>query len=100
LFSALKRLLPADARTRHSSFSASASEPDIGACKQWKTWNVGGKPVCEFLGALTDAGIQRGIFITLAGYTGDAKQLAEKHGIEIVNESDLVPDDQEERCPG
>jgi restriction endonuclease Mrr len=39
-------------------------------CKQWKTWNLGVKAVREFLGALTDAGIQRGIFITLRGYTG------------------------------
>lgn len=59
-------------------------------CKQWKTWNVGVKAVREFLGALTDAGIQKGVFITLCGYTGDAKQLATKHGIEIVNEMGLA----------
>ena len=59
-------------------------------CKQWKTWNVGVKAVREFLGALTDAGIREGIFITLCGYTGEAKQLAEKHGIEIVNETGLA----------
>jgi len=59
-------------------------------CKQWKTWNVGVKAVREFLGALTDAGIQKGIFITLCGYSGDAKLLAEKHGIEIVNEIGLA----------
>ncbi len=59
-------------------------------CKQWKTSKVGVKAVREFLGALTDAGIQKGIFITLRGYTGAAKQLAEKHGIEIVNETGLA----------
>ncbi len=59
-------------------------------CKQWKTWNVGVKAVREFLGALTDAGIQKGIFITLRGYSDDAKQLAEKHGIEILNEVGLA----------
>lgn len=59
-------------------------------CKQWKAWNVGVKAVREFLGALTDAGISKGIFITLRGYSGDAKQLAEKHGIEIVNETGLA----------
>lgn len=48
------------------------------------------KVVREFLGALTDAGIQKGVFITLRGYTGDAKQLAEKHGIEIINEAGLA----------
>jgi hypothetical protein len=59
-------------------------------CKQWKTWNVGVKPVREFLGALADAKISRGIFITLNGYTADAKQLAEKHGIQILNETSLA----------
>lgn len=58
-------------------------------CKQWKTWNVGVKPVREFLGALTDAKIEKGVFITLNGYTAEAKRLAEKHGIEIVNETGL-----------
>jgi hypothetical protein len=59
-------------------------------CKQWKTWNVGVKAAREFLGALTDAGIPKGIFITLCGYTGEAKQLADKHGIEIINETGLA----------
>jgi hypothetical protein len=59
-------------------------------CKQWKTWNVGVKAIREFLGALTDAGLQKGIFITLRGYSGDAKQLADKHGIEILNETGLA----------
>ena len=58
-------------------------------CKQWKAWNVGIKTVREFFGALTDAGIQKGKLITLRGYTGEARQLAEKHGIEIVNETRL-----------
>ena len=59
-------------------------------CKQWKTWNVGVKTIREFLGALTDAKLSRGIFITLNGYTGDAKQLAVKHDIEIINETGLT----------
>ena len=59
-------------------------------CKHWKTWHVGVKAVREFLGALSDAGIQRGLFITLEGCTGDAQQLADKHGIHVVNETDLA----------
>ena len=59
-------------------------------CKKWKSWNIGVKTVREFLGALTDAQIQKGIFVTLCGYTGEAKQLADKHGIEIVNEKGLA----------
>ncbi len=59
-------------------------------CKHWKTWNVGVKAVREFLGALTDAGIAHGRFITLRGYSVDARQLAKKHGIEMVDETGLV----------
>lgn len=59
-------------------------------CKQWKTWNVGVKAVREFLGALADAQMQRGIFVTLGGYTGDAKQLANKHCIQMLNEKGLA----------
>ena len=58
-------------------------------CKHWKTWKVGVRPVRELLGALTDAGLQKGIFVTLCGYTGDAKQLAERHGIQMLDETSL-----------
>ena len=58
-------------------------------CKQWKTRDVGVKTVREFLGALTDSGIPSGIFVTLNGCTPDAKALADKHGIQILNESHL-----------
>jgi hypothetical protein len=67
-----------------------AGERSAVQCKQWKTWNVGVKSVREFLGALTDSGINRGIFVTLCGYTADAKQLADKHGIKILNDARLV----------
>ncbi|MGA3284875.1 MAG: restriction endonuclease [Verrucomicrobiota bacterium] len=59
-------------------------------CKQWKAWRVGVKPVREFLGALTDADIQQGKFITLCGYTSQAMQFAKKNDIEIVNEAELT----------
>jgi hypothetical protein len=58
-------------------------------CKQWKTWNVGVRQVREFLGALTHANIPKGIFITLRGYTGDAKKFADEHNIDMLNETDL-----------
>ena len=41
-------------------------------------------------GALTEAGIQQGRFITLCGYTSPAMQFAKKNGIEIVNEAELA----------
>ena len=69
---------------------ADRDDASLSPFRKWKTWNVGVKAVREFLGALTDAGIPNGIFITLCGYTGEAKQLAEKHGIEIVNETGLA----------
>lgn len=59
-------------------------------CKQWKAWRVGVKQVREFLGALTDANIQQGKFITLRGYTGPAMQFAKRHDIEIVTEVELA----------
>jgi restriction system protein len=59
-------------------------------CKHWKTWNVGVKTVREFLGALTDAKISSGIFVTLGEYTNEAKLLANKHQIETLNESQLA----------
>ena len=46
--------------------------------------------VREFFGALTDSGIQKGIFVTLCGFTDDAKRLAGKHGIEMVDEVGLT----------
>ncbi|MGC8887012.1 MAG: restriction endonuclease [Verrucomicrobiia bacterium] len=59
-------------------------------CKHWKTRNVGVKPIREFLGALQDSGIKNGIFITLCGFTNEAKQFAERNGIEILNETGLL----------
>lgn len=59
-------------------------------CKHWKNWDIGVKTVREFLGALKDSGIEHGILVTLNGYTADAKQLADKHGIEIISEAKLT----------
>ena len=68
----------------------SAAEKFAVQCKQWRKWTVGVKDIREFLGTLTDSGISKGIFVTLKGYSGDAKQLADKHGIQILDESDIV----------
>lgn len=59
-------------------------------CKHWRTRNVGVKAIREFIGALADSGIKNGIFITLCGYTAEAKELAERNNIEILNESGIV----------
>jgi len=59
-------------------------------CKHWRKWTVGVRHIREFLGTMTDSKCSKGIFITLTGYSGEAKQLADKHGIQILNESDVV----------
>jgi HJR/Mrr/RecB family endonuclease len=59
-------------------------------CRQCKTWNVGVNAVNEFLSALTHAHLQKGILISLRGYTAEALQLAEKCGIHLLKETELT----------
>jgi HJR/Mrr/RecB family endonuclease len=59
-------------------------------CKQWRTWKVKLKDMREFLGVLTDHKVSKGVYITLQGYTEEARQFAAKHGIELFDESDLI----------
>jgi Restriction endonuclease/Topoisomerase DNA binding C4 zinc finger len=68
----------------------SPSEKFVVQCKHWKKWTVGVRHIREFLGTMTDTKTSKGIFITLTGYSGDAKQLADKHNIQILNESDVI----------
>jgi restriction system protein len=51
---------------------------------------VGVRQVREFLGTLTDSRIPKGIFITLQGYTDDARALADKHNISLLSEESVV----------
>ena len=59
-------------------------------CKHWKSSDVTVRQIREFLGALKDAELQNGIFITLNGYTPEAKALATKHQIAHLGESELI----------
>lgn len=68
----------------------SANEKFVVQCKHWRKWYVGVRQIREFLGTLADTKIPNGIFITLTGYSGEAKALADKHAIKILNESDVV----------
>ncbi len=68
----------------------SGSERFVIQCKQWNKWTVGVRQIREFLGTLTDTGISKGVFITVRGYTDDAKSLAQKHGIRLLEEHDIV----------
>ena len=58
--------------------------------RQWKARRAGVQQVREFLGALTEADLPHGKFITLCGYTNPAMQFAKRHGIEIVTEAELA----------
>ncbi len=59
-------------------------------CKQWKSWKVGVRHIREFLGTLTDSGVRKGVFITLQGYTDEARELAAKHGIDLLDEQNIL----------
>jgi restriction system protein len=68
----------------------SEAEEIVVQCKHWRKQMVGIRDIREFLGTLTDQKIAKGIFVTLAGYTEDAQQLAHKHGIQIYKETDII----------
>jgi restriction system protein len=59
-------------------------------CKHWKAWQVGVKSVREFLGALTAAGLQEGVFVSLGKFTPDAAALASRHNIQLVDAAGLA----------
>lgn len=86
----VKRLGGANADGGVDLILESATERFVVQCKHWRKWTVGVRQIREFLGTLTDTRIPKGIFITLAGFTNEAKQLAEKHGIKILDEADII----------
>lgn len=59
-------------------------------CKRWKKWKVDVPRIREFIGALTVAGIRKGIVVALNGFTLEAKQLAVANNIDIVHEENLA----------
>lgn len=59
-------------------------------CKHWKSWTVGVKVVREMIGALADAGLKKGIIVSLNPYSQDAVDLAARHNIELVDEQGVV----------
>ncbi len=46
--------------------------------KRYTTQNVGRPEVQQFVGALTGAGASKGVFLTSAGFSSEAKQFAER----------------------
>ncbi len=59
-------------------------------CKQWSKWDIGVPKVRELVGAMTDAGIRKARLVTVSGYSHPAKELADPHNIEIVNQAELI----------
>jgi restriction system protein len=59
-------------------------------CKHWKSWNVGVRNVRELIGAMTDAGLKKGILVTIKGYSAEAAELAKRHQIELVDEAGII----------
>ncbi len=66
------------------------NEKSLVQCKHWRSWKVTLKDMREFLGVLTDHKVSKGVYITLQGYTQEARQFAGKHGIELIDETDLI----------
>lgn len=67
-------------------------------CKHWKAWPVGVKEIREFIGALKDRGLERGIFVTLQRYSPDAQALAGRHQIELAGELEFTRMLEAARC--
>lgn len=59
-------------------------------CKHWTRGEVGVETIRGFLGAMVDAGIARGILIGSAGFTGPARELAARHGVELLDEDQVA----------
>jgi hypothetical protein len=59
-------------------------------CRPRKMYNVSAKSMGEFSAALTGAGIQGGMFITLTGCSDEDKAFAEAHHIRILDEVELA----------
>jgi restriction system protein len=59
-------------------------------CKRWVNKSVGVEKVRELEGALADFGAQRGIFVTLGGYTREAHDFATRRRMQLIGGRDLL----------
>jgi len=58
--------------------------------RHWRKWNVDLRQMRDFLGGMTLARMQKGVFIALAGCSHEARQLAGKNGVQIIDEADII----------
>jgi restriction system protein len=68
----------------------SATEDFIIECKPWRKQIVGAKEMRQFFGALVETRITTGIIITLVAFSREAKDMADRHKIQILYETDLI----------
>jgi hypothetical protein len=59
-------------------------------CKHWQKLKVSIHHVREFFAALTDAGLEKGVLVTLRGFSREAGDYAAEHGIEIIDKPRLL----------
>lgn len=60
-------------------------------CKRWKNWQVGSPMMREFVGAIAGVpGADHGIYVTCGRYTEDAKAVAKRHAIELIDGEALL----------
>lgn len=72
-------------------YSAGAPGPAILVqCKAWNVYNVGIRPVRELLGVMADAKVAEGCFVTSARFTVEARALAGKNNIMLIDGADLL----------
>lgn len=59
-------------------------------CKFWKANEVGVRQVRELMGSLQDARIPKGVVVSIKGFSGAARELAARNGIELLGKSAVV----------
>lgn len=59
-------------------------------CKHWRKGTVGVKNIRELLGTLTTSGIPKGVFVTMRGYSDEARDLGVKHGLVLLDQAQLA----------
>ena len=59
-------------------------------CKHWKSWKVGVRNIRELKGAMTIESIQRGVLVTIVGYTEEARALGAEQSISLLDLGKLL----------
>ena len=62
----------------------------IVQCRPWHAEAIAVAPVREFLGAMVDAGLASGAFMTAGSFTPEAEALARRHAITLIDGAALL----------